>query len=505
MSQTYGNWQLIIADGSTNESASKYIEQTAAADSRIKYLKLNKNLGISGNTNQAIPYIEGEYVGFLDHDDILSSWSLNEIALAIKNNPNADVFYSDEDRLTESGRVRISAFLKPDWSPDLFFSTNYIAHLSIISKKLLLKLKGLRPAYDGSQDYDLMLRALDNNLYIVHIPKILYHMRMAKGSTAKSIGEKNYAHEAGKNALKDYLRRNKIEAQVLEIKDHPTNYRIRYKLKGQPLVSIIIPFKDRTELLKDCIDSITEKTKYKNYELILISNGSSRKKTFDYLKSLESNKRICVYNYDRSFNYSAINNFGRRKAKGEILVFLNNDTKVISPEWLDELAASTQREEIGAVGALLMYPDNTIQHAGVILGLTGMAGHVFREVKLGTLTPFWLPDWPRNFLAVTGACLAVNAKKFDGVKGFNEKFIVAGSDVVLCLDLVKTGYRNLYWPFAKLMHYESKTVISYKNAPISDYDLSLKYYKPYLNYGDPYFNPNLSLESEAPIMRIRYE
>lgn len=501
--QTYTNWQLCLADGSTDASVAAYTKELCRTDDRIAYIKVSHNLGISGNTNKALTFADGDFIAFLDHDDVLPKWAINELAAAIKANPKGDIFYSDEDRLTENGKVRTTPLLKPNWSPDLLLSANYVTHLFAIRKKTLDQVGRLRPEYDGSQDYDLILRAMDRNPVIIHIPKILYHMRMAKGSTAREITSKDYAHIAGRRALKDYLSRNKIDARVLGIEGRPTNHRIKYAIKGEPLVSIIIPFKDKIELLRTCLKSL-EMTAYKNYELILISNNSQEKRTQDYLASIKS-KNIRILEYNQKFNYSAINNFGRRAAKGSVLVFLNNDTEVVNKEWLQELVSVACRREIGAVGPLLFYPDKTIQHAGVVVGIRGTAGHIFRNLHLGTLTPFWLPDWPRNYLAVTGACLAIETSKFDKVKGFNEDFVIAGSDVVLGLDLYNVGFSNLYWPFAKLIHHESKSVGSYKNAPISDYNFSLKHYKPYLNYGDPYFNPNLSIESEIPILRTNYE
>lgn len=503
-SQSYTNWQLCIADGSTDDSRAGVIKQLTETDKRIEYVKASGNLGISGNTNLALKHASGEYIVFLDHDDVLPVWSLNEVATEIKRNPEADIIYSDEDRLTENGGTRMTPFFKPDWSPDLFLSVNYLTHLFAIRSGFMKKLGGLRSEYDGSQDYDLALRALDKKAVITHIPKILYHMRMAKGSTARSVDEKNYAHDAGKLALKDHLRRNKIKAEVLSMPNMPTNHRIKYEIIGQPLVSIIIPFKDKVELLQACIKSMAGTT-YMNFELILVSNNSTEKNTRNYLARVAKQDNVKAYEYNKPFNYSAVNNFGRTKASGSVLVFLNNDTEVINKQWLEELVSVAQNKNVGAVGPLLLYPDKKIQHAGIILGLTGMAGHIFRDLKIGTLTPYWLPDWPRNYLAVTGACLAIEAKKFDQINGFREEFVVAGSDVVLCLDLVKKGYRNVYWPFARLVHHESKSVISYSKAPQSDYDNSLTHYRPYLDYNDPYFNPNLNLESEIPILRTKYE
>lgn len=504
LAQTYKNWQLCIADGSDNLDISREIKAACISDERIVYTKVGKNLGISGNTNLALEKTTGDYVAFLDHDDVLPEWSLNEVAVVIRCNPKASIIYSDEDRLTENGKNRLTPFFKPDWSPELFLCANYITHLFVIKKSLATKIKGLRSLYDGSQDYDYALRAVEQNIEVVHIPKILYHMRKADGSTAKSIGEKTYAHDAGKIALEDYLLRNNIDARVESIPEKPTNFKIAYTLPARIKISIIIPFKDKVELLKACIKSI-EKTTYNNYELILLSNNSKEKQTHEYLEKLQSKPNMKIYYYNKPFNYSAINNFGRKKAQGSILIFLNNDTEIITETWLEELASVANRKEIGAVGPMLLYPDKTIQHAGIIMGMTGMAGHVFRNLEPNTFTPFWFPDLPRNYLAVTGACLAVSVDKFDAIGGFNEDMIIAGSDVVLCLSLIEKGYRNVYWPFVRLTHHESKSVGSYKNAPPTDYDISIKKYKPYLNYKDPYYNKNLNIESEIPIYRIEYE
>jgi GT2 family glycosyltransferase len=288
--------------------------------------------------------------------------------------------------------------------------------------------------------------------------------------------------------------------------DRPTNYRLKYNLpKNQPLVSIIIPFKDKSELLKTCVESILKKTTYKNFEIILITNNSVEHSTFDLLDKLKKQKRCKILTWDNPFNYSAINNFGRKNAKGEYLVLLNNDTEVITESWLEELIGVASQPHIGAVGPLLFYPDRTIQHAGVVLGMGGMAGHVFRRRLRDEWTDFGLTTWPRNFLAVTGACLAVSCKKYDEVGGLDEKFIIAGNDVAFGIRLHERGYRNVYWPFAELIHYESISVGSYNNIPQGDYDLSLEYYKPYLNYNDSYFNPNLDIMNEYVGLRRSYD
>jgi glycosyltransferase involved in cell wall biosynthesis len=495
-SQTYKNWQLCIADASTDIVRQSAIEAISKSDERIKY-HYNKGLHISDNTNQALKLATGKFVGLLDHDDILSPYALEEVAAVINKHHDVDIIYSDEDKLSDDGKERLLPFFKPDWSPDLLLGVNYITHFLVIRKTFLDKVGGPRSRYDGAQDYDLLLRVTEKTDKIIHIPKILYHWRLAEGSTAKTVGEKNYADTAGQRALADAVKRRGIKAKVVEIPERPTNYRLKFTLpEKQPKASIIIPFKDRADLLKQCVGSILDKTTYKNYELILISNNSTETSAHDYLQELKKEKRCKIYHWDNPFNYSKINNFGRTKATGEYLVLLNNDTKVITPEWLEELIGAASQPGVGAVGPLLYYPNKTIQHAGVVLGMTGMAGHVFRHRLPTDWTDFGLPAWPRNYLAVTAACLAIQAKKYDEAGGLDEIFTVAGNDVALGIKLYEAGYRNVYWPFAELIHYENVSVGSYQNVPQLDYDHSLTYYRPYLDNGDPYFSPNLDLMNE---------
>lgn len=502
IAQTYTNWELcLVQGGSPDPERAKAIRLAAKKDTRIKLIELQKNLGIAGNTNAGIKKAKGEFIAFLDHDDTLAPFALNEVASDINRHPQTHLFYSDEDKLTENGKRRTLPFFKPDWSPDLFYGVNYMAHFVVAEARLVQRLDGIREGFDGSQDYDFLLRVVETKPNIRHIPKILYHWRMAVGSTATRIGEKNYADAAGKKALSQYFERNNIDAKVVDSGLSPTNYKVRYSTKDQPLVSIIIPFKDKADLLQVCVESILEKTTYKNFEILLVSNNSKEKATHDYLDGLHDHPQIRLLTYNRPFNYSAVNNYGRRFAEGKILLFMNNDMEVINPDWLEEMAGVALRQEIGAVGATLLYPDKTVQHAGVVMGLTGMAGHVFRRRRLGQLTPFGLADWPRNYLAVTGACLMVRAEVFDQVNGFDEKFIICGSDVALCLSIDKAGFKNVYWPGARLFHYESVSVGSYANIPHSDYEHSLVYYAPYLEAGDSYYNPNLSLVAEEVIIK----
>lgn len=496
--QTYTNWQLCIADASTDDLRRQAIENIAKSDKRISYSH-RKGLHISENTNEGLKLVRGQFVGLLDHDDILSPHALEEVAVAINLNKNVDILYSDEDKLSDDGRERQLPFFKPDWSPDLLLGVNYITHFLVVRKTYLDKFDGLRSDYNGAQDYDLLLRLTEKTNNIVHIPRILYHWRLADGSTAKLVGEKDYANNAGQEALRDAVKRRKIKADVIEIPERPTNYRLRYILpKDQPKVSIIIPFKDKPELLRQCVDSILEKTTYKNYEIILLSNNSEQVETKDLVNQLSKDKRINAYNWNHPFNYSKLNNYGVSKSSGEYVVLLNNDTQVITPEWLDELVGVAIQPGVGAVGPLLLYPDkkNGIQHAGVILGMGTMAGHVFRHRQPTEWTDFGLPVWPRNYLALTAACLVVSKKLYNDMGGLDETFTVAGQDVAFCLRLHEAGYRNIYWPSASLYHHESVSVGTYNNGIQLDYDRSLKYYRSYHDAGDPYFNKNLDLMNE---------
>ncbi len=506
ISQSYDNWELCLADGSTDIKYSNHIENISKTDSRIRYVRINKNLGIVGNTNVGIKAAKGDYIAFLDHDDTLSKYALNEVAKVLTNNPKLDLIYSDEDKLTDDGNERLLPFFKPDWSPDMMLGVNYITHFVVAKKTIVNKIGGLRAGFDGAQDYDFLLRFTEVTSNIYHIPKILYHWRQADGSTSKAGGEKSYADDAGQKALKDAVKRRKIKAEVVGIPNRPTNYRLKYILPSiLPKVSIIIPFKDKSELLEQCVGSIIGKTTYSNYELILISNNSTEIKLFEYLELLKKHKNIKVLEWNKPFNYSAVNNYGRSKASGEYLILLNNDTEVITPNWMEELVGVASQKDIGAVGPLLSYPNNGIQHAGIVLGLGGMAGHPFRNLKSDHWTHFGMAAWPRNYLAVTGACLAIKAEKYDQVGGLDETFIIAGNDVALGIKLYEAGYRNIYWPFVKLYHYENISVGSYENVPISDYNHSLTYYKPYLDWKDPYFNCNLDLMNEQIDLRRNYE
>jgi len=488
--QTYENWHLCIADGNSSEShVHEILRSCAESDRRIKVKYLEENKHISGNSNEALSLAEGEFVGFLDHDDELSPFALYEVVRLLNEDPAIDFIYSDEDKLDLAGGRSLPLF-KPDWSPDLLLSVNYICHFSVLRRALVNELGGFRKGYDGAQDFELFLRASRITSRIVHIPRVLYHWREHMNSTSGDVSRKDYADPAGKTALTDFLKSNGIEALVLsgQVK---TNYLVRYEIRGNPLVSIIIPFRDRAELLKKCVDSVVEKTTYKEYELILVSNRSEEEETLRYLDSVRDSGKIKVLRFDEEFNFSRINNYAVRKARGDYFVFLNNDTEVITGEWLTFMLEHAQRREIGVVGSKLLFPDHTIQHAGIIMGMTGFAGHVFSGLSDHFYAYFGSADFVRNVLAITGACMMVKRRLFESVGGFNESFIVCGGDVDFCLRIYEMGFRNIYTPYAVLYHHESASRGSH--IPVSDFRLSLERYRKFLDGRDPYYNPNLTL------------
>jgi len=502
IAQTYDRWELCIADGNSSKAyIRERLQEYINRDKRIKVVFLEENRHIAGNSNEALTHAEGAYVGFLDHDDELAPFALYEIARVLNADPSLDLIYSDEDKIDVHGN-RAFPFFKPDWSPDLLLSVNYICHFTVIRHSVLKDLGGFRPGFDGAQDYDLFLRASRSTSRIAHIPKILYHWRDHEQSTATDVSRKDYANEAGIAALSDFLASGHIRANVSS-SSVKTNYIVRFMLEENPLVSIIIPFKDKIGLLRKCVESILGKTAYENIELILISNMSREPETFAYLDSLWTNSKVNILTYDEDFNYSKINNFGVLHAHGEVLLFLNNDTEAIDGDWLTFLLEHAQRKEIGAVGCKLLFPDGTIQHAGVVLGITGFAGHVFAGLDEHVRNYFGAADFMRNYLAVTGACLMVRREVFDEVGGFNESFIVCGSDVDFCLRIHSKGYRNIYVPHATLYHHEAASRGTF--IPLIDFQLSLDSYGDFLYLRDPYYSPNLTLLKTDCSLRMKDE
>ena len=502
ISQNYTNWELCFADGSDDKHnyIQRIIEQYALNDDRILYIHLSDNDGISANTNACAQLASGDFFALMDHDDLLPFNALSENAKAI-HETEADVLYSDEDHLSLDGK-HINPFFKPDWSPDLLYNQNYIGHFLVFRKPLFYKIGAFRSDYDGSQDYDLMLRFSEVTDKICHIPMILYSWRESPESTAANADAKPYAHAAGKKALNDHLKRKYGEFVEACDSEYTFVYDTRFLLKRYPKVSIIVPMKDKWELTNDCIHSIIENSSYQEYEILVLDNRSVEKETLEWFEKIkEYDNRIRIIRADMDFNWSALNNYGVQHANGEVFIFLNNDTLVISRDWIERLTEDVIRKNVGAAGALLLYPDNTIQHAGVIVGMGGWADHVYKgmpPIHFGS--PFVSPVLRRNVLAVTGACLAVSRKHFIDIGGFDEAFIICGSDVEFCIRAHEKGFYNIYDSHVKLYHLESKSRDSY--IPEIDYQKSSIAYKPYRENIDPYYNINLRTDSLSPKVSI---
>ena len=527
--QTYSNWELCLADGSPkqNENLKKYYE----ADERIKYNFLGENKGIAGNTNAAIKMATGDYIALLDHDDVLADYALYEVVYAINKFPNSEFLYSDEDKIDENDN-RYDAYFKPDFAPDTLRCQNYICHFSIFKKELMDRLEGFRADYDGAQDYDIFLRmseiAKPEN--ITHIPKILYHWRVHNESTAKlNSNAKNYAFEAGKKAIEDHLKRVGLEGTVSEGCIDGI-YRVDYKVKGNPKVSIVIPNKDGKDILKVCVDSVIEKTTYNNYEIVVVENNSTTDEIYEYYKELIKNEKIRVVNYNTGkeikeesesnleytkknkidvkpgFNYSAIINFGVKMSTGEYAIQLNNDTELLTPDWLEIMLGYCQREDVGAVGVKLYFPDETIQHAGIIVGIGGIAGNRFKSIPKNGHGYFAKESMIENLSAVTGACLMAPKAVYEEVDWMNEKLAVAFNDVDFCLKIREKGYLVVYNPFVEFWHYESKSR-GQENTPekIRRFQGEISTFEQrwgnILDEGDPYYNVNLSLDTEVYHMK----
>jgi len=488
--QTYPNWELCIVDGaSTQKDVVEIIESFAKHDERIRFHRLDRNLGISGNTNAALGVATGDFVAFLDHDDLLAPFALFEIVRLIATNPALDLIYSDHDLVSEDGVRRFQPLFKPDWSPEIMLSANYITHLTVVRRELIMEIGGFDPELDGAQDWDLFLRITEKTNRIAHIPKILYHWRESSGSTATDIQLKPYAASAQLMAIENHLSRRGLERSEVFF-DRSGYIRVGWATARRRKVSIIIPSKGANKNLASCIESILEETHYEPYQIIIVNNGKRPPEDFSYYRRITRIENITVAHYSGEFNYSKANNYGAGLASGELLLFLNNDTLVIDPDWLDELSMWANREEIGAVGAKLLTPDERIQHAGVIVGLTGYAGHIFAGRLENRWSRFGLAEWYRNYSAVTAACLMIRKDVFDMIGGFNEGFILCGSDVEMCLRLWSRGLRVVYNPFARLIHLEGATRAG--DVPALDFEASYRCYLPLLENGDPFFNPNLS-------------
>lgn len=502
--QTYGKWELCLADGSddAHDFVGRICQEYRQKDSRIKYQKLAKNEGISGNTNECYKMATGNYIALFDHDDLLHPCVLFAYMQAICEK-DADYIYCDEATFKgNSINHMITLHFKPDFAPDNLLANNYICHFSVFSRELLESGELFRSQFDGSQDHDMILRLTAKAKHIVHVPRILYYWRSHKGSVASSIDAKTYAIDAAKGAVADHL--TELGYRNFEIEStraFATIFRIKYELTSRPLVSIIIPNKDHVDDLSRCVESIINLSTYDNYEIVIVENNSETAEIRTYYEEISRHPRVQVVEYKGDFNYSKINNFGVQYAKGEYLLLLNNDTEVITPDWMEELLMYAMRKDVGVVGAKLYYPDKTIQHAGIVIGLGAhrTAGHTHYRIPEANVGYMGRLCYAQDVTAVTGACMMVSKALYEELGGLDESFTVALNDVDFCLRVREKGFLNIFTPFAELYHYESKSRGSDKKD-----ERALRYqqesdrfrvkWADALAKGDPYYNPNFSLD-----------
>lgn len=506
LSQIYTNWELCIADGgSFLRHVQEVLQRYSKKDSRIRVKFMPKNKGISGNSDEALALATGEFVGFLDHDDRLSPNSLYEIVTLLNINPEIDLVYSDEDKISIKGQ-RFEPHFKPNWSPDTFLSHNYLCHFTVIRKKIVDEIGGFRDGYEGSQDYDLFLRVVEKTQRIEHMPKVLYHWRQHEGSTSGNQKAKMYAYESAKKALKDHIQRMAISGEIID-GNFLSSYRVKYHIEGYPSVSIIIPTRDKVETIRNCIDSVLRKSSYKNYKIFIVDNQSKEDGTFQYYKEIRNEYRIEILNYDQPFNFAAINNYAVYQVSSEYIIFLNNDTEIISPDWIENMLEFAQRKDVGAVGALLYYPNNTIQHGGVILGINGVAAHAHLGFSGNSMGYFGRLKIIQNLSAVTAACLMCKKKIYSEVGGFDEYYSHAFNDVDFCLKIRERGYLIVYTPYTELYHHESLSR-GLEDSPgkKTRFKKEIEYFQrkweKVLANGDPYYNPNLTLKREDFSIRV---
>jgi GT2 family glycosyltransferase len=485
--QTYLNWELVLVDVSRAAHVRPICERFASIDPRVRVVE-SENIGIAENTDVGVRAGSGSWLVFLDHDDSLEPHALASFARYIEDYPDVSFLYSDEDKLSPEGHY-VDPFFKPDWSPDLLRNVNYVCHLVTVSRELYDEVGGLHSGFEGAQDYDFVLRATAASAHVGHVADVLYHWRQHPGSTASNVEFKPDAHSAGRRALERFARRHIPGAWVEPAADR-TTHRIRYPLRYEK-VSVIIPFRDRPELTDACLRSIASTRPTLPIEVLLVSNQSHDEATFRYMQDWDDQFAWTkVVEYDAPFNFQKLNNWAVKSTTGSMLLFLNNDVEALHHGWLEALAEHAQRPEVGAVGARLFYPNGLIQHAGVAVGIGGLADHPWAGQHPDAWTATGPSYWTRDLLAVTAACLMVERTKFDAVGGFDEQFEVCGGDVDLCLRLYERGLWNLMTPFARLVHHESIT--RQKIPPENDVRESLRAYARYLENGDPFFNPNLS-------------
>lgn len=510
LSQSYGNWELVLVnDASTNAQTLETLNKLKKLDNRIKLIHLDTNQHISEASNVGLRAAQGDFIGFLDHDDMLSPHALNEISTNLQSNTEVKWVYSDEDFISTSNK-RIAPHFKTGWNLHLLRSHNYITHFCVYEKVLLDQLGGFRKGFEGAQDYDLALRVSERLKpeQIMHIPKVLYHWRVHKESSSSGSEAKPYTVEVGKQALIEHLERSQINAVVSE-STRDNFYHVVYQPSVYPKISIIIPTRDQFEILKQCIESIFEKTDYPDYEIVLMDNQTSCPNAKSYLEQLSTQENVKIINYDKPFNYSAINNEAVNYCNGEVLVLLNNDTKILSTDWLKQMVGMALLPDVGCVGAKLLYPDNTIQHAGVVLGLGGYAAHSHRCQSNNSPGYYNRPHINQEVSAVTGACLVIRKSIYTQLSGLNEDFTVAYNDVDFCLRVQAAGYKNLYCAEAVLYHYESKTrgddnQDKQKALRFEEEKQRLKKRWKLLLDNDPFYSPHLTRDEENFKLRSRY-
>lgn len=498
--QSYERWQLCLMDATPSGEVEQIVKEYCSQhqEKRVQYFPLKENLGISGNTNAGLEESSGEWIGLLDHDDLLAPNALYEVVSLINQDSEVEVIYTDEDQVEETtqGLEHKNPHFKPDFSPDLLRSNNYITHFLCVKQSLLDQTGGLRKEFDGAQDYDFILRCTEAARKTGHIPKVLYHWRIHSNSTADNPLSKTYAYEAGRRALEEHLERVGEEGVVSQL-PHFGFYRVKYQVQGEPLVSILIPNKDQASTLRRCVESI-QKSTYRNYEIIIIENNSTEPETFQYYQEL-SDQQVRVVVWDSGFNYSAINNFGASHAKGDYFILLNNDIEIITAEWIEEMLGNCQRPEVGVVGARLYYPDETVQHAGIVVGIDGIAANMFPGLPRGREGYFHKAALQLNYSAVTAACMMVPRNVFEEIHGMEEELAVAFNDVDFCLRVRKKGYLVVYNPFVEAYHYESKSRGKEDTrGKIERFGEEIEFIRTrwidILREGDPYYNPNFSLK-----------
>lgn len=501
--QPYEKWELCIADDRSTDAATlTCLKEYELLDHRIKVRYREKNGHISDATNTALTLVTGDFVAFMDHDDELHLSALTTIAETVLKNPKVQFIYSDEDKIDELG-IRSEPHFKSDFNYELLLSQNYICHLVVFKTGLVKKIGGLNGKYNGAQDHDFILRAIEEitNEQILHIPKVLYHWRIHSASTAATTEAKPYAISAGRKAINDHLVRAGLPAKTMQHPTVPFWHRVQFDLPVNPNVEIIIPTRDRIDLMRMCIDSIVNKTTFKNYHITIVDNGSVEKETLEQFSTWEkTNKRISVLRDDSPFNYSRLNNQVALTTKADLVCLLNNDIEVITPDWLEEMAGHAMRKDVGCVGARLWYPNDTLQHGGVILGIGGIAGHSHKYWPKGDAGYMGRAACTQELSAVTAACLMVKRSVYEEVGGLDEKIKVAFNDVDFCLRVREAGYRNVWTPFAEMYHHESASRGHEDNPEkVARFNAEVDFMKTRWNNilnQDPYYSPNLTLEHE---------